>query len=53
MPDHPDALHFLGLLTGQLGKIDQAAHLMEQAIQALPNNAIYHHNFGSFLKDRG
>jgi protein O-GlcNAc transferase len=52
-PDQPDALHFLGLIAGQLGKVDEAELLMRKAIEVLPQNAIYHHNFGTLMKGQG
>lgn len=46
-PDHPDALHFLGLLTHQLGNSETAVQLISQAIRSNPANPLYHLNLGT------
>ena len=52
-PDHPDALHLLGVLNGQLGRLDQAIELIRRAIALDPAVARYHCNLGKFLGDKG
>jgi protein O-GlcNAc transferase len=52
-PHQPDALHFLGLIAGQMGNMAEAETLLEKASRILPRNAVYHHNLGTFLKGQG
>jgi tetratricopeptide (TPR) repeat protein len=52
-PDHPDALHLLGLVLRQSGDNDGAEPLFKRAIARNPNNALYHSNLGNTLRDRG
>jgi predicted O-linked N-acetylglucosamine transferase (SPINDLY family) len=52
-PNHPDALHLLGVLAGQVGRLDLATDLINQAIAAAPGNADYHCNLGFFLQSQG
>ncbi len=33
-PDHPETLHYLGLLLYRLGRLDEAVELVEQGLQA-------------------
>ncbi|MHC4474101.1 MAG: tetratricopeptide repeat protein [Planctomycetota bacterium] len=51
-PSHPDALHFLGLVTAQTGRKDLGENLMRKAIQVLPHNAVYYHNLATLIKDQ-
>jgi protein O-GlcNAc transferase len=43
-PDHPDALHLLGVLAGQTGHPDAAIGLIGRAIAVRPDIADYHRN---------
>lgn len=43
---HADALHLLGIIAYQVGKITLAVQLIEQAIQSNPNVALFHSNLG-------
>jgi tetratricopeptide (TPR) repeat protein len=52
-PNHPDALHFLGVLSYQVGKCDIAADLIGKAIRANPSNPMYYNNLGNVLKALG
>jgi len=52
-PDHPDALHFLGLLAHQLGDSIEATRLMSRSIERNPSAAHYLANFGEVLRGRG
>ncbi len=45
-PDHPDALHLLGVLAFHRGNLDIAISLIEEAISYSPAVAIYHFNLG-------
>jgi predicted O-linked N-acetylglucosamine transferase (SPINDLY family) len=48
-PDHPDALHLLGLIEEKIGRIDQAIRLIQQAIQIYDSESAYHSNLAVFL----
>jgi protein O-GlcNAc transferase len=50
-PNHPDALHLLGVLAGQAGQLDAAVKLIRQAIANCPTNASYHGSLGNALQD--
>jgi protein O-GlcNAc transferase len=52
-PNHPDALHLLGLIARQGGKNGIAVGLMSKAIRINPSNPIYYINLGNALKDQG
>jgi predicted O-linked N-acetylglucosamine transferase (SPINDLY family) len=52
-PNHPDALHMLGVLAAQSGHDDQAAELIQKAIAIAPNNPAYHLHFGQSLQNLG
>ncbi len=43
---HAYALHLLGIIAYQVGKITLAIQLIEQAIQSNPNVALFHSNLG-------
>ena len=49
-PAHPEALHLLGVIANQSGNYDRSEKLLQQAIEAQPNNAVYHYNYGNTLK---
>jgi Flp pilus assembly protein TadD len=48
-PDHPDALHLLGVIASQAGRHDLAADLILRAIHRNPTAAEYHANLGLAL----
>ena len=48
-PDHPDALHLLGLIAGQRADYDGAVALIERAIRGRPDFAGFHLNLGVTL----
>lgn len=48
-PDHPQALHQLGVLYFQAGQAQQAAPLLSRAVQLDPSSAMYHCNLGRVL----
>ncbi|HDY68391.1 MAG TPA: tetratricopeptide repeat protein [Candidatus Scalindua sp.] len=52
-PNHPDALHLLGVLTHRLGKNTIAAELINKAIANNPQNPIFHFNLGVVLNALG
>lgn len=49
-PDHPDGLHFLGLLHFEAGKRDNAIALIRTSLEHNPNNASAFNNLGNILK---
>ncbi len=52
-PNHSDALHFLGVLAHQVGKIDAAVDLIGLAIRVNPRNPTYYCNLGCVLEQQG
>ena len=52
-PDHPGALHLLGVLSHQQGRDDIAADLIARAIALNPHQATYHGNYGVALRGLG
>lgn len=52
-PDHPDALHFLGLLEYQKGRADAAAALVARATVRDPKNPMFAANLGRILAAAG
>lgn len=53
VPNHPDALHLLGVLAQQTGHPGPAAELISQAIAVQPGNAFYHSNVAEALRQLG
>jgi protein O-GlcNAc transferase len=51
-PEHPDALHLLGVLYSQSGRHDEAIDLIGQAI-AVKDSPIFHNNLGMAYKNTG
>jgi len=52
-PDHPDALHFLGVLEAQRGRHEAGVALMERAVAINPRNAAAQYNRANVLRDMG
>ena len=52
-PDHPDALHFLGLIAHQLNKDAIAVDLIGKAISVNPSEPMYYTNLGTALEAQG
>ena len=52
-PQHPDALHLLGVLKAQQGDFDSAHELIWQAIAANPEEAMFHNNLANVCVERG
>src|SRR3990167_8392454 len=46
-PDHPDALHLLGMIAYQVGKHEVAVEYVKQAIALNPSVAEFHNNLGT------
>jgi len=53
VPEHPDALHMLGLLAHQVGRNNAAVELINLAIRLAPNHAPCYSNLGNALQDLG
>ena len=51
VPQHPDALHFLGLLLHQQGDTTRAIELIQQSLALAPAYAEAHNNLGNVLKE--
>ena len=52
-PNHPEALHLLGVVAYQCGKIASALQLIEQALPALSELPDAHLNYGNALREAG
>ena len=52
-PDHPDALHFLGVLAHQVGKNEIAVDLIGKAINVNQSIPSYYNNLGTALQAQG
>jgi predicted O-linked N-acetylglucosamine transferase (SPINDLY family) len=52
-PEHPDALHLLGVLTAQRGDCEAAVKLFQWAIQIRSQVADYHNSLGEALRALG
>ncbi len=52
-PQHPDALHYRGLLAHQQGRTDDAINLIGQSLALSPNQADWHSNLGIVLQSTG
>jgi predicted O-linked N-acetylglucosamine transferase (SPINDLY family) len=49
-PDHPDALHLLGVISHQRGNHEEAISFISRAISLNPLQAFYRANFGNVLR---
>lgn len=45
-PDHPDALHWAGVLAHENGRTDEALALLERSLTLAPDQADWHSNLG-------
>ncbi|MBD3646685.1 MAG: sulfotransferase [Pseudomonadales bacterium] len=52
-PDHPDAVHLLGLIRGEQDRNDEAVALIEKAIDINPDAAPFHHNIAGIYRRMG
>jgi len=52
-PEHPDALHLLGVIAHQGKDNDEAENLISQAIRIAPGNPYYFNNLGTVFKAKG
>lgn len=53
VPDEPDALYRLGVLTWQAGRADAAIDLLDRAVALRPDAADYHLDLGNVLQASG
>jgi len=52
-PNHPEALHLLGLIAYQSGQTSNAINLMNRAIQIAPDSPVYYNNLANAHKSNG
>ncbi|MBE9606089.1 tetratricopeptide repeat protein [Acetobacteraceae bacterium H6797] len=52
-PQHPDALHFLGIVLAQQGRPAEAIHFLRRATRLAPRQGAILANLGNALKDAG
>ena len=52
-PDHPDALHLLGVMAHQIGRNDAAVELIEKAIKVNPGEPDFFNNCGEAYRALG
>ncbi len=52
-PDHPDALHLLGVIYYQKGVRDEAEKLISRAIILQPNASVFYVNLGRVFQAQG
>ncbi len=52
-PDHPDALHYAGVLAHQQGRSDQAVALIERSLALAPDRADCYSNLGIVFQATG
>tara|TARA_Y100001960_G_scaffold317026_1_gene384794 strand:- start:7486 stop:9057 length:1572 start_codon:yes stop_codon:yes gene_type:complete len=50
-PNHPDALHLLGLAAKQRGNNDEAIHWIQRALEEIPDQPIFLNNLANILLD--
>ncbi|WP_295458285.1 tetratricopeptide repeat protein [uncultured Thiodictyon sp.] len=51
VPDHPDALHFMGVLAHDQRRNEDALRLMARSVELVPKHAPFRNNFGNLLLD--
>jgi len=49
VPEHPDALHFLGMVAHAQGRTDEALRLMSRSVELVPDHAVFHNNLGNLM----
>jgi predicted TPR repeat methyltransferase len=52
-PNHPQALHYSGVLAHQQGRIDEAVMLIEKSLELQPDQADCYNNLGIILQSSG
>lgn len=53
IPNHPDALHLLGLASKQRGKDDEAVRWIRRALEQIPEHPVFLSNLANILLDGG
>ncbi len=53
VPNHPDALHFMGILAHNRGCEADAIRLMSHSVELVPDHAGFRNNLGNLLLDNG
>lgn len=53
VPDHPDALHYSGVLAHQLGRSEEGIALIEKSLALVPDQPDCYNNLGIIFKSRG
>jgi predicted O-linked N-acetylglucosamine transferase (SPINDLY family) len=51
-PNHPEAMHFLGILLNQTGKRSEGTELLRRSVKLLPHHAPFHFNLGKALREQ-
>jgi predicted TPR repeat methyltransferase len=51
IPDHPDALHFFGVLQHQRGRSEEAIRLIQQSLLVAPEYTDAHNNLGNIYRE--
>ncbi|MEM9057338.1 MAG: tetratricopeptide repeat protein [Pseudomonadota bacterium] len=52
-PEHPDVLHFFGILKHQSGHTEEGIAMIRRAVERVPDYADAHNNLGNVLKESG
>src|SRR5688572_232278 len=52
-PQHPDAIHLIGMVEYARGHLDRALELVDRAIALAPKQAAMHCNRGALLRELG
>jgi tetratricopeptide (TPR) repeat protein len=52
-PNHPDALHLLGAVAGETGRVQEGIELISRAIAVYPSQAVYHCNLSEMQRRAG
>ena len=52
-PNHPQALHYSGVLAHQQGRNDEAVTLIEKSLELQPDQADCYNNLGIILQSSG
>jgi len=52
-PDHPAAVHLLGIVAGRLGRTSESVQLLRRAVQLQPHSAQAHNNLAFALRLNG
>jgi predicted TPR repeat methyltransferase len=53
VPNHPDALHYAGVLAHQQERSDEAIALIEKSLRLVPDRADWHSNLGIVFQAQG